>query len=223
MTTDNLTAHRMTIRALAQYVANNGPHVMAYNLLRTYALAAGVTQDGGGWVRFLPTAYRQRGWFNFAKSLAASDDTDVTEYRNRYVVVQAMATAHAAGAAAMGEPVASSSAPRMATVDDLNEVAKRITDLASQLASVPPVSSADIIVIEDDADLARLTAVQSKLVGRIVKRAVHEMGKTILDVLDGWIDETEMTAPTFSANSIRGMVNDACRVMGAPEAYRADV
>lgn len=128
--------------------------------------------------------------------------------------------------------------PVAATADDLAEVAKRIGDLASQLAAVQPAApskaAAVTVVVGDECDLFTLTEAQEYLAKRVVKRAVYDTGRALLDVLEGWIEGAAenneamgrssdgMNDPeVFDVAEIRTMVNDACRVMGAPEAWHA--
>lgn len=128
--------------------------------------------------------------------------------------------------------------PAAVTADDLVEVAKHITEIASQLAAaVPPPPpppnpvAAVTIVVGNDCDLATLTSAQQDFATRIARRAAYETGRAMLTVLDGWIEgATEEAAArgdmtrdpeVFGAADVRRMVNDACRLMGAPEAYRA--
>lgn len=207
MTTDMIT-HRATIRALAQHVVTHGYDTMAYALLRAYAAAAGVTQDGGAWVRFPPTGYRVRGWFNFFHSIASSVDADETAFPNRYLIVQAMADARA-----RGEQEAA-----LADDDRPGDLSVRVGELEAKLAKITDGSA---LIVSSDADLPDLIAADDQMVTRIVRRAAYETGKAMLGVLDGWVEETDMTAPTFSAASIRTMVNDAMLLMDAPPAYRA--
>jgi hypothetical protein len=126
--------------------------------------------------------------------------------------------------------------PLAATADDLAEVSKRVAEIAAHLATAQPAASraaAVTVVVGDECDLPTLSEAQEDLVKRIVRRAVYDTGKALLDVLDGWIEgAAENTAAgmgprdadpeQFHADDIRRMVNDACRVMGAPEAWRKD-
>ena len=128
--------------------------------------------------------------------------------------------------------------PAGVTVDDLKAVANRVADLADELAKVQPATSraaSTTVVIGNECDLLTLTEAQEHLAKRIVKRTAYDTGKALLDVLDGWIEgviedgeardvRDRPCTPDevmFHADDIRRMVNDACRVMGAPEAYRA--
>lgn len=126
--------------------------------------------------------------------------------------------------------------PLAATADDLAEVSKRVAEIAAHLATAQPAASraaAVTVVVGDECDLLTLTEAQEHLAKRIVRRAVYDTGKALLDVLEGWIEgAAENTAAgmgprdadpeQFHADDIRRMVNDACRVMGAPEAWRKD-
>lgn len=98
--------------------------------------------------------------------------------------------------------------------------------LAELLAVAPPVAPNEVF-IGDDAALGTLVTANHDLVGRIVKRAVYQTGRELLAVLDGWIEGMRQNAGNesggwedverFHADDIRRMVNDAMRLMGAPE------
>jgi len=101
---------------------------------------------------------------------------------------------------------------------------QRATDLSDVLATL---AAAD----PDGPDLARLN---EALLKRAIRRAAYDMGKALLDVLDGWIEGQQENheamghrdtdcCDTFEPDDIRRMVNDAARVMGAPEPYRPGV
>jgi hypothetical protein len=117
----------------------------------------------------------------------------------------------------------------VAASDALLGLSVQITRLAEQLAQ-PAVRPYDpeAVVIGTDAALGTLVTANHDLVARIVKRAVYQAGKALLDVLDGWIEgavsnneamgRRDAADPElFHAADIRTMVNDAMRLMGAPE------
>lgn len=102
------------------------------------------------------------------------------------------------------------------------------------LLAPPPVAVLDPrdVHIGDDVDLADLSAGQEKIVGRIIKRTAYETGKALLDVLEGWIEGQQENHEAsghrgenigeecwsqYHPEDIRRMVNDAMRLMGAPE------
>jgi hypothetical protein len=125
--------------------------------------------------------------------------------------------------------------PHPATVDDLGVIVDKIAGIAQQVAGMtvaPPPPPAKAVTVGEDVDLVDLTEAQRHIAQRIVKRAAYETGKALLDVLEGWYEtasenhvalehrEDDDGCMTFRADDIRRMVNDAMRVMGAPEAYR---
>lgn len=132
---------------------------------------------------------------------------------------------------------AATAEPRPATIDDLGSVADRIADIARQVADMTviqpsPPPPAKAVTVGDECDLADLTEAQEYLVRRIVKRAVYDTGRALLDVLEGWIEGAAGNhealghrdadcCSMFHPDDVRRMVNDACRVMGAPEAWHA--
>jgi hypothetical protein len=118
--------------------------------------------------------------------------------------------------------------PLPASVTELRDLSAQVARLAERLVADPPAAPAKVVTVGDDVDLADLTEAQEYLVKRIVKRAVYDTGKALLDVLDGWIEgaisnneamgRRDAADPElFHAADIRTMVNDAMRLMGAPE------
>jgi hypothetical protein len=96
------------------------------------------------------------------------------------------------------------------------------------LLAPAPARSPHEVVIGDDVTLTDLRLADEALVGRIVKRAVYDAGRALLDVLDGWVEGATGNhealghrdadcCNTFHPEDIRVMVNDAMRLMGAPE------
>lgn len=124
--------------------------------------------------------------------------------------------------------------PLAATADDLAEVSKRVAEIASQLAAATvPAPDPHRVDIGDECDLLTLRVGQEELGKRIARRAAYDMGRMVLSALDGWIEGAQANhealgrrdtdcCSTFHPDDIRNMVNDACRVMGAPEAWRKD-
>lgn len=107
-------------------------------------------------------------------------------------------------AAALGVPLALLAPPSE----------QRAHDLSSVLAALGEL---------DAPDLGHL---HEEILKRAIRRAAYDMGKTLLDFLNGWIEtalENNPFAPeTFHPDDIRWMVNDAARIMGAPEPYNPE-
>jgi hypothetical protein len=124
--------------------------------------------------------------------------------------------------------------PHPATVDDLGVIVDKIAAIAREVADMTVVAPppAKVITIGDDVDLVDLTAAQGHLAQRIVKRAAYETGKAMLTVLAGWVEgargdhessehREDDCCSTFTADDVARMVNDAMRVMGAPEVHHS--
>lgn len=131
-----------------------------------------------------------------------------------------------------GSPVtAADMTPLPATATELLSLSAQVAKLAEQLATAPRAASPHEVVIGEDVTLIDLQLADERLASRIVRRAVYETGKALLDVLDGWIDGAVGNCGAmghekacsmecgnrFYADDIRTMVNDAMRLMGAPE------
>jgi hypothetical protein len=121
--------------------------------------------------------------------------------------------------------------PVPAAAVELRDLSAQVARLAEQLATVsatPPAASSTEVFIGDDVPLGTLVPANRDLVDRIVKRAVYQTGKELLAVLDGWIEGARENQQAgvgrrdddpklFHADDIRVMVNDAMRLLGAPE------
>jgi len=218
------------IKQLARMVLGRGGAV-ALELLKVYAIAAGAETLGGGWIR-IPgqlTANAQ-GWRQFASFvLNANPDGAWGD------VVRKMAIAAAEGEDAMRLPIVQGglAGEVMYRSDftphrDADVILGELRALIEQAQTPPPAAPpAKAVTVGDDVDLADLTEAQEYLAKRIVKRAVYDTGKALLDVLDGWIEgaaennesmgRRDADPREFHAADIRVMVNDAMRLMGAPE------
>lgn len=120
-------------------------------------------------------------------------------------------------AATLGVPLALLAPPS-------DERAADLSDVLAKLAQADP----------DQPDLGHL---HEAILKRAIRRAAYDMGKALLDVLSGWVEgnvsnhdamhegthDAEDCAETFTASDIRRMVNDAARIMGAPEPYAPEV
>jgi hypothetical protein len=120
-----------------------------------------------------------------------------------------------------------------AVVAAIKTLAERAGVPLSLLAE-DPFTDDTFVVVDSEADLHDLLLADDKLVDRIVKRAAYDMGKALLDVLNGWIEgaqenheamqhRNENTGEEcwtqFAPEDIRRMVNDAARIMGTREPY----
>lgn len=117
--------------------------------------------------------------------------------------------------------------PVPATAVELRDLSAQVARLAERLAEDPSAASPSEVHIGSDAALGTLVMANHGLVDRIVKRAVYQTGKELLEVLDGWIEgarenteagmgHRDADPEVFHASDIRTMVNDAMRLMGAP-------
>jgi len=220
------------IKQLARMVLGRGGAV-ALELLKVYAIAAGAETLGGGWIRIpgQQTANAQ-GWRQFASFVLNANPGGAWGD-----VVRKMAIAAAEGEDAMRLPIVQGglAGEVMYRSDftphrDADVILGELRALIEQ-AQTLPAPNPDSIVVEPDADLIDLVATDDLLARRIVKRAVYDTGKAVLDVLDGWIEgarenneamgRRESDPEQFCAKDIRRMVNDAMRVMGAPEVHSA--
>lgn len=113
----------------------------------------------------------------------------------------------------------------------------RLTPVTEVPLGQVPVSAVGMTPLSvTAAELAEMSKHVAELIAkRLVRRAAYDMGRMVLSSLDGWIegvrdnheanghrDAFESCCGMFHPGDIRAMVNDACRVMGAPEAWRKD-
>lgn len=245
-----MTTYENRIEQLARMVLGRGGAI-ALNMLKVYAEAAGVEVLGGGWLR-LPgeRVADAQGWRQFAARIIDAPAEGrwrsiIRGMANAAAEAEdAMRPPEIPGLA--GTPILAADLNRVpasqATADDLLAVAKHVTDLASSLAAIappPPPAPASVETVAEalrgaeNLDLPDLGHLSEAVAKRVVRRAAYDMGRALLDVLAGWIEgAAENTAAgmgsrdadpeQFHADDIRHMVNDACRAMGAPEAYRPE-
>lgn len=113
----------------------------------------------------------------------------------------------------------------LAILDELRTTIERV-----QVPQAAPVARANEVFIGSEAALGTLVPAQRDIVDRIVERASYVALRTMLKVLDGWIEGNREAAETlgrgrdvdpqiFHAEDIRRMVNDAAREVGAREPY----
>lgn len=212
-------------RKLARTVAAGGATELTIAIFRVYLAAAGATVSGS-WVYIPGRATPLKGFRAAAEYVARLADTaaflsniaNAMDYSDREI----------------NGPPAPDASPAART-DDLNEVAKHVAELASQiaaLAATPPTPPADpeVISVPADADLPDLLRADDRLLDRIVKRSIYTAGVTLLSVLDSWVEtgrenhesmsSREPFDEQFHAEDIRAMINDGMRELGAPEPYR---
>lgn len=224
-------AYENNIRQLAR-AALTPSGAMALRMLKTYALAAGVTQHGGGWLR-LPgqTVADSHGWQLFATDLLAYG-----HFGRWGDLVRMMAMALAEAEDAMRVPPEPSSLPpeppSLPRDADAILGELRVMIEKAQTPTPPPPAEGSVVIGPDD-DLVDLLHSDNKIVGKIVMRAAYDALKAMLDVLDGWIEgassnceamnhtsHDEVTCgKTFAQTDIRRMVNDAARLVGTRMPY----
>jgi hypothetical protein len=223
-------------RMLARAVAD-GATDLTIAIFRVCIAAAGASVKGA-WVYIPGRATPLKGWRAAGEYVATLADT-AAFLRN---LANAIDLAEReiwppAAPSSLGQQViaAGDMTPLAARADDLNAVAQHVAELASQLAALgatPPPAPVEpeTIVVPLGADLPELLAADDRLLDRIVKRAIYEAGKTMLGVLDSWIEgarENHEAAgrrgpfdEQFYPDDFRNMINDMCRKLGAPEPWR---
>lgn len=229
-----MTNYTEAVRKLARAVADDGTE-LTIALFGVYLVAAGA-EVRGPWAYIPGCPKAIKGRVAAAQYVLSLPDTStfLRHLANAMDAHDREVGRHEPAPLAQTPVYASDMTPLAARADDLNAIARQVSDLASAIAATPPPAAPapdpHEVHIGDDVDLADLTAAQGKLVQRVVRRAAYDTGKTLLDVLDGWIEggrenhealehrgESDPCWETFHASDIRRMVNDAMRAMGAPE------
>jgi len=227
-----MTNHIEAVRRLARSVTERTASDIGFALFRLYLAAAGGTQRSS-WIYIPGRATPLKGWKAAAGYVAALPDTSV--------FLSTMAAALGIGEREIGEraPEPSPLGQNLAAAaDPLPEYyAARMAATLKQLALANGVPLALLapsraglpakgVTVGDDVDLSDLAEAQEYIAKRIVKRAAYDTGKALLDVLDGWIEgarenhvvsgDRDAFDERFYVSDIRGMINDAMRLMGAP-------
>lgn len=220
-----MTTHVQTVRRLARSVADRTTSDFAFGMFRLLLAAVGV-KISGSWLYVPGRGTPLKGFRAAAEWIAALPESSVFlgDLVEAYARMERDVLGPPAEVPLGRTPVsAAGMTPLSATADDLAEVSKRVEQIAVQLAAAtPPAADPHRVVIGDECDILALRAGQEELAGRIARRAAYDTGRAMLDILAGWIEERQPDgSDIFHADDVRRMVNDACRVMGAPEAYRA--
>lgn len=231
-----MTNHIEAARRIARAVAD-GATELTVALFRVYLAAAGATPNGA-WVYIPGRATPLKGWRAAGEYVAnLADNSAFLAHLANVIDLAEREIRPPAAPPNLGQQViaAGDMTPLAARADDLNAVAQHVAELASQLAALgatPPPAPVEpeTIVVPLGADLPELLAADDRLLDRIVKRAIYEAGKTMLGVLDSWIEgarENHEAAgrhdpfdEQFYPDDFRNMINDMCRELGAPEPWR---
>jgi len=232
-----MTNHIEAARRLARAVAAGGATELTIAIFRVYLAAAGASVKGA-WVYIPGRATPLKGWRAAAEYVAHLADTAafLRNFANAIDYADREVNGPPVEMTPLGRQIISAAdmTPLAARADDLNAVAKHVAELASDLAALgatpPPPVDPETLVVPAAASLAELVPASHDLTDRIVRRAVYTAGKTMLSVLDGWIEgarenheamgRREPFDDSFAPDDVRRMVNDMCNELGAPEAYR---
>jgi len=215
-----MTNHLEAVRRLAHAVAERTTSELAFGLFRLYVAAAGATTNGA-WIYIPGRATPLKGWKAVGAYVSALPDTSA--------FLRALANAYdlldrelrpTPTAQTVAEPA-----------EMLLAITTQVSALAKQIAAAePPEPDTTAVIIGDNAYLDTLLAADVELARRIVRRAVYDAGKTMLGVLDGWIEGARQNWEAagrrdpfdeqFYPDDFRNMINDMCRELGAPEPWQ---
>lgn len=235
-----MTNHIDAVRRLAVVVARGNASTIAVAIFRAYAAAAGA-DIRGAWIYVPGCSGAIKGFRRFAQYVADLDET------SRFL--NDLANAHDAADRELGVPFADVPAgspragqliyaadliPLPPSAAELNTLATRIGDAVHELLGAvsrpAPKPDPETVVVPLGAELGELLAADARVTQRVVKRAKYDALRTMLDVLNGWIEGAHENADAgsgshaeaeqFHAEDIRRMVNDAAREHHVREPYR---
>jgi len=231
-----MTNHLDAVRRLAVVVARGNASTIAVAIFKAYAAAAGANISGA-WVYVPDRATPIKGFRRFAQYVADLDET------SRFL--NDLANAHDAADRELGVPFvdvplgqqvirAADLTPLPPSAAELNTLATRVGDAVHELLGAvsrpAPAPDPETVVVPLGAELGELLAADARVTQRVVKRAKYDALRTMLDVLNGWIEGAHENADAgsgshadaeqFHADDIRRMVNDAAREHHVREPYR---
>lgn len=224
-----MTNHLDAVRRLAVVVARGNASTIAVAIFKAYAAAAGA-DIRGAWIYVPGCSGAIKGFRRFAKYVADLDES------SRFL--NDLANAHDAADRELGVPFADVSLGQQVVVSpsaaELNTLATRVGDAVHELLGAvsrpAPAPDPETVVVPLGAELGELLAADARVTQRVVKRAKYDALRTMLDVLDGWIEGAHENADAgagshadaeqFHAEDIRRMVNDAAREHHVREPYR---
>lgn len=232
-----MTNHLDAVRRLAVVVARGNASTIAVAIFKAYAAAAGA-DIRGAWIYVPGLATPIKGFRRFAQHVANLDET------SRFL--SDLANAHDAADRELGVPFADVPLGQQviraadltplppAAPAELNSLATRVGDAVHELlvaVSRPaPAPDPEALTVPADAELDALLVADGEIMRRIVRRAQYNSLRTVLTVLDAWIEGAHANADAgsgshadaeqFHAEDIRRMVNDAAQELGVREPWR---
>lgn len=231
-----MTNHIDAVRRLAAIVGRGGASPITIGLLRILVAAAGANVKGA-WIYVPGRSGPLKGWQQVGVYLC--DLADTSRFLNDLANVYDMMTREIAVPFAdvpFGQQAirAADLTPLPAAPAELNSLATRVGDAVHELlvaVSRPaPAPDPETVVVPLGAELGELLAADARVTQRVVKRAKYDALRTMLDVLDGWLegaaenhealDRREPFDDRFAPDDIRRMVNDVAREHGVREPWR---